>query len=76
MFIKYYGVDLFNLLLMLVFVFLLGISQILLCSISAPQVRIVCLSDDLHVPMLFGGTYSELKLFLFIAFYIVFFPYY
>jgi hypothetical protein len=57
---------------MLVLEFLPETSQISLCSMSSPQVKIVRLPDLLHVPLLFGGRYLELKLFFFIVFYIVF----
>jgi hypothetical protein len=55
----------------LVFEFLLGTLETLLCSVSAPQVNIVPLLDALQLLMLFAGTftYSEPKMFSSIVFY-------
>jgi hypothetical protein len=49
-----------------VFKFLLGISETLLCSVSAPQVKIIPLLDALRLLMFVAGflTYLEPKLFL------------
>jgi hypothetical protein len=60
----------------LVLNFLLGISEIFLCSISAPQVNIVLL-DAPQLLMLFVGTltYLEPSLFLLIIIYNGFFNY-
>jgi hypothetical protein len=56
---------------LLVFEFLLGIPETLLCSMSAPQVNIVPLVDALQLLMLFAGslTYSEPKISSVIIFY-------
>jgi hypothetical protein len=57
---------------LLVFEFLLGISENFPCSLSAVLANIVLL-DALHLPMLFVETltYLKTKLFLLIIFYIV-----
>jgi hypothetical protein len=51
---------------LLAFEFLLGASQILLCSVSAPLVKIVLVPDALQLLMLFVRTlmYLEPKLFV------------
>jgi hypothetical protein len=55
---------------LLVFGFLLGTSETLLCSMSAPQVKIFPLLDSLQLLMFAGTmTYLEPKLFLLIIFY-------
>jgi hypothetical protein len=56
---------------LLVSEFLLGTSDILLCSMSAPQVKIVPLPDVHQLLILFAGTltYLEPKTFSFIIFY-------
>jgi hypothetical protein len=43
---------------LLIFEFLLGKSEILLCSISSPQVIIVPLLDALQLIMLLTGTFK------------------
>jgi hypothetical protein len=57
--------------ILLVFEFFLGISEILLCSVSAPQAKIVPLLRALQLLMLFAGTltYSEPKMFSSTIFY-------
>jgi hypothetical protein len=56
---------------MLAYEFLLGASEILLCSVSAPQADMVPLLDALHLLMLFAGilTYLEPNLFSLNIFY-------
>jgi hypothetical protein len=56
---------------LLAYEFLLGTSEILLCSVSAPQADIVPLLDALQLLMLFAGilTYLEPNLFSLIIFY-------
>jgi hypothetical protein len=56
---------------LLAFEFLIGTSETLLCSVSAPQVDIVPLLDVLRLLMLFAGilTYLEPDLFSLITFY-------
>jgi hypothetical protein len=56
---------------LLVFEFLLGISNTLLCSVSAPQVQIVPLLDVLQLLMSFAATlnYSEPRTFFLIILY-------
>jgi hypothetical protein len=56
---------------LLAFEFLLGTSETLLCSVSAPQADIVLLLDVLQLLMLFAGilTYLEPNLFSLITFY-------
>jgi hypothetical protein len=56
---------------LLVFEFLLGISETLFCSMSAPHVKIVPLLDVLQLLMLFAGAlrYSAPKAFSLIIFY-------
>jgi hypothetical protein len=56
---------------LLAFEFLLGISETLLCSTSAPRVKIVPLLDVRQLQMLFGGalTYSEPRTFSVIIFH-------
>jgi hypothetical protein len=56
---------------LLAFEFLLGTSETLLCSVSAPQADIVPLLDVLRLLMLFVGilTYLEPNLFSLITFY-------
>jgi hypothetical protein len=56
---------------LLVFEFLLGISGGLLCSMSAPHVKIVPLLDVRQLLMLFAGamTYLETRTFFLIIFY-------
>jgi hypothetical protein len=56
---------------LLIFEFLLGISETSLCSTSVPKVKIVPLLDVLQLPMLFARmfTYLETKLFSLIIFY-------
>jgi hypothetical protein len=56
---------------LLVYEFLLGVSQTLLCSVSVHQVKFVLLLDALQLIMLFVGmlTYLERKRHLLIIFY-------
>jgi hypothetical protein len=56
---------------LLVFEFIPGTLETLLCSVSAPQVRIVPLLDALQLLMLFAGVlaYLESKTFSLIMFY-------
>jgi hypothetical protein len=56
---------------LLVFEFLLGTSETVLCSMSAPQADIVPLLDALQLLMLSAGTstYLEPKMFSLIIFY-------
>jgi hypothetical protein len=57
---------------LLVFEFLLGVSQTLHCSMSAPKVKTVPLLDVHQLLMLFVGTltYSEPRKFTLIIFYV------
>jgi hypothetical protein len=56
---------------LLVFEFLLGISEILLCTYSVPHVKTVRLLDAHQLLILFAGTlkYSEPRTFPLIIFY-------
>jgi hypothetical protein len=46
---------------LLIFDFLLDISEFLICSISALRVRIILPLDAFHLIMLFAGTLMHLK---------------
>jgi hypothetical protein len=56
---------------LLIFEFLLGTSETLLCSASAPQVKVVPLLDTHQLLMLSAGTltYSEPTMFSLIIYY-------